>query len=81
MRPPRRSTSTRSRGSLRTEDKSSLFSSPKTASCRRKAVGAIYCVLVARFAFRVSHANRLGTLSDPIMGPSRSGDGPMGIIL
>ena len=61
---------------MRTEDKSGLFSSRKTASCKRKAVGAIYCVLLARFAFRVSRANRLGTRSDPIMGPSRSGDGP-----
>ena len=68
MRPPRRPTSTRWGGSLRTEDKSDLFSSGKTASGKRQAVGAIYCVLLARFAFRVSRANRLETRSEPIMG-------------
>ena len=68
MRPPRRSTRTRWGGSLRTEDKSGLFSSRKTASCKRKAVGAIYCVLLARFSVRVSCANRLETRADPIVG-------------
>ena len=51
MRPPRRSTSTRWGDSLRTEDKSGLFSSRKTASGMRKAVGAIYC---ASGPFRLS---------------------------
>ena len=68
MRPPRRSTSTRWGGSLRTEDNSGLFSSRKTASCKRKAVGAIYRVLLARFAVRVSCANRLETSSDAVIG-------------
>ena len=68
MRPHRRSTSTRRGGSMRSEDTSDLFSSRTTASCMRKAVGAIYCVLLARFAFRVSRANSLGTRSDPVMG-------------
>ena len=76
IRPPRRSTSTRWGGSLRTEDKSGLFSSRKTASCKRQAVGAIYCVLLARFAFRVSRANRLETRPDPILGAVPPGDGP-----
>ena len=58
MRPPRRSTSTRWGDSLRTEDKSGLFSSRKTASCKQNAVGAIYSVLLARFALRVSRAAR-----------------------
>ena len=71
MRPPCRSTSTRWGGSLRNEDKSGFFSSRKTASCKRKAVGAVHCVLLARFAFRVSRANRLETQFEPRMGAVR----------